>query len=111
MAFNKNNSSGKTKLNYGKVALDIFQDKDGNRWTLDDLRADIVKHPDNLKLEGTFTEKPVHVWRPGERAPIVKRKDSLKLGGVFYDHPPKIWLQGERVINCNNPFLLHIFLF
>ena len=87
----KNGSAKQTKINQSVNAVSP-EDK---MWTLGDLRADIVKHPDNLKPEGEFAKRQENMWKPGERAPIVKRNDNLKPGGAFQVQPVKVSLQGE----------------
>ena len=79
-----------------RIPNDKLARSEQDKWTLDDLRADITKHPDNLRPEGEFTSKPLETWKPGERAPIVKRNDNLKLEGSFQENPPYIWSPGER---------------
>ena len=71
---------------------------DHTKWTLDDLRADVIINPDNLKPnKGEFTNRQKTEWRPGERAAIVKRQDNLRVNGSFENPSPKVWSQGEGV--------------
>ena len=71
---------------------------DHTKWTLDDLRADVIINPDNLKPnKGEFMKRQNTKWKPGERAAIVKRQDNLKVNGSFENPSPKVWSQGEGV--------------
>ena len=44
-------------------------------------RAKIVKHADNLKMQGTFESKANEKWSPGERATSIRQKDNLHVEG------------------------------
>ena len=71
---------------------------DHKKWTLDDLRADVIINPDNLKPnKGEFMKRQNTKWKPGERAAIVKRQDNLRVNGTFENPSPKVWSQGEGV--------------
>ena len=52
--------------------------KEKDKWTLDDLRANIVKHHDNLRPEGAFAAKQCYQWIPGESTVMVKKGHRLK---------------------------------
>ena len=95
----------------GKESTNGNTEETDKMWTLDDLRADIVKHPDNLKPEGEFTKRGENAWKPGERAPIIKRYDNLKIGGAFEDQSPKVWLKGEGVENVKESIMLCCFTY
>ena len=62
--------------------------KEKDKWTLDGLRANIVKHYDNLRPEGAFTAKQCYQWIPGESTVIVKKGRRLKFQCAFIDNPP-----------------------
>ena len=107
-------SSGKFGQNYHKTTKNkylrdnISPNGDETKWNLDDLRADVVKHPDNLKPNvGEFAQRQHTVWKPGERTPIAKREDNLKCSGTFEKSQPKTWLQGEGVKTYRRIILLH----
>ena len=44
-------------------------------------RAAVVKHQDNLKMEGAFSGRVEEKWQEAERANVVKYEDNLKLEG------------------------------
>ncbi len=48
-------------------------------------RADVVRHKDNLSLEGEFTKRVTSANNvmKGERAAVVKHRDNLKMEGSF----------------------------
>ena len=47
-------------------------------------RSDIIRHADNLQVEGAdFTKRAQPTWQPGDRAQVVKRADNLAMEGEF----------------------------
>ena len=40
-------------------------------------KANVVKHSDNLKVEGEFTKRVAESWTNGQKAEVVRRSDNL----------------------------------
>jgi hypothetical protein len=61
-------------------------------------RAAVVKHSDNLRVEGKFEgrAKEASVKR-GERMSVVKHKDNLKMEGTFSGMERKTMVGGKIV--------------
>ena len=55
---------------------------------------DIVKHKDNLRLEGKFERKAEEKWYPADKPVIVKRKDNLKMEGAMETRVIPEWAPG-----------------
>ena len=50
---------------------------DDTKWTIDDIRADVIKHPDNLTPNGgDFTKRRKTNWKPGENSSVERNNDS-----------------------------------
>ena len=105
------NGSDRSRLDHEnrprtKLLRNIVSPTDDHaKWTLDDLRADVIINPDNLKPNvGEFMKRQKTEWKPGERAAIVKRQDNLRVNGSFENPSPKVWLQGEGVKIFALPF-------
>ena len=68
-------------------------------WATEGERMPIVRHKENLKFEGQFTQSTRNdqKWVPGDRAPIIRRTDNLKPSeGVFEKRKVEQWAPGDR---------------
>ena len=54
----------------------------------------IVKHKDNLRLEGKFEGKAEEKWYPADKPVVVKRKDNLKMEGDMEKRIIPDWAPG-----------------
>ena len=58
----------------------LNQTDDNTKWTIDDIRADVIKHPDNLTPNGgDFTKRHKTKWKPGENSLIERNNNSKYL--------------------------------
>ena len=46
-------------------------------WATKGERANVVRHDDNLRMEGEFSKRVEEAWHAGERAAVVKHGDNL----------------------------------
>ena len=64
-----------TKNNFFRNKLNHTDDD--TKWTIDDIRADVIKHPDNLTTNGgDFTKRQKTNWKPGENSSIETNNNS-----------------------------------
>lgn len=68
-----------------------------NNWATTGVRAAIVKHEDNLKIEGDFTGRQTqHTGSVGQRVATKKYSDNLQLEGKIEMHKREWATKGER---------------
>ena len=73
--------------------IEIFR----QQWATHGERMEIVRHKDNLKLEGKFEDRFTEKWHPADRPTVIRRKDNLKPGvGNFEKKPVYQWAPGDR---------------
>merc|ERR1719361_1085170 len=62
-------------------------------------RAAVVRHQDNLKMEGSFAGRKTETTKilKGERAEVQRHEDNLKMEGTFEGRLKEEALVGERV--------------
>ena len=72
-------------------------------WATKGERSEVVRHDDNLKMEGKFESRHAEKWAAGERAEVVRREDNLHMEGKFEGRHSEKWAPGERAHVVKHP--------